>query len=351
MRRESDVTELRRVLCAALESGRPVAAPGRLGLHHERFARADASVPHRPTLIGGVPQGPSSPAPGLFAVDELLSRVKEFGLEQILVPYVRRTDDTGPLRAAGFVAAAAGSEGIVRLPGEVTDVLRGRIGEQRLGELRARHDEYRELSWELIRLGDLPRQPAAREAFAALHQQEGGRGALWSAEALGALAQGSLADRTDLLVRRRGGDVVQAGLLVRSHNGRGIYSLTQALAPDAPAARQALYEASLYELYQHARRTGLEWVHLGPGDAERMRALGADQFVPLDHWLRAPGVDAEPEQPTEAEVSAFATEPVAAVPVPGAARLPGPPQGDPSAHTGHTHPRHRAVGRVPPHDT
>lgn len=63
MRRESDVTELRRVLCAALESGRPVGAPGRLGLHHERFARADASVPHRPTLIGESPRARAVPLP------------------------------------------------------------------------------------------------------------------------------------------------------------------------------------------------------------------------------------------------------------------------------------------------
>ncbi|MFJ1700806.1 pyridoxal phosphate-dependent aminotransferase [Streptomyces sp. NPDC088252] len=351
MRRESDVTELRRVLCAALESGRPVGAPGRLGLLHEWFTRADVSDPQRPTLIGGVPHGPSSPAPSPLAVNELMSKANELGLKQILVPYVRRTDDTGPLRTAGFVVAAAGSEGLVTLPGEVADVLGSRVGEQRLGELRARHDEYRELSWELIRLGDLPRQPAAREAFAALHQQEGGRGALWSAEALDALAQGTLADRTDLLVRRRGCHVVQAGLLVRSHNGRGIYSLTQALAPDAPAARQALYEASLYELYLHARRTGLEWVHLGPGDAERMRALGADQFVLLDHWLLAPGMDAEPEEPTEIEVSAFATEPVAAVPVPGPARFRGRPKFDLLDLSGNTNPFLGADGRYPELDT
>ncbi|MFI7340951.1 pyridoxal phosphate-dependent aminotransferase [Streptomyces sp. NPDC050085] len=350
MRRDTDVAALQRVLCAALGSDGPIGAPDQLGLPHQEFAR-DAAASQRPTLIGGTPHGPSSPAPGPLAVDELLARAKEAGLEQILVPYVRRTDDAGPLRAAGFAADAAGSEGLVRLPGDVADVLRGRVGEQRLAELRAHHAEHRELSWELVPLGDLPRQPAAREAFATLHRQEDGRGALWTAEALDALAQSTLADRTDLLVRRRGDDVVQAELLVRSHNGRGIYHLAQAPAPDASPARQSRYEASLYELYLHARRTGLEWVHLGPGDAERLRALGADQVIPLDHWLRAPGVAAEPEPPAETEVSAFATEPVAAVPVPGPARFRGRPKFDLLDLSGNTNPFLGADGRYPELDT
>ncbi|MFD7814394.1 pyridoxal phosphate-dependent aminotransferase [Streptomyces sp. NPDC059785] len=354
MRRHADVTELRRVLCAGSESGLPAGRPDRLGLHPEGSAPADGWDPERPTLLGGVPQGPSSPAPGPLAVTALREQAARSGIGQILVPYVRRSDDTGPLRAAGFTAVAAGSEGLVRLPGEVADVLRGRVGERRFGELRARHAEHRELSWEPTGLGDLSGRPEAREAFAALHRRETGRGALWTAEALDALARGPLADRTELLLRRRGGDVVQAGLLVRSYNGRGIHSLTQALAPDTAAARQALYEASLYELYLHARRTGLEWVHLGPGDAERMRALGADHFVALDHWLSAPDLKAGPEQPpepAEIQVSAFATEPVAAVPVPGPARFRGRPKFDLLDLSGNTNPFLGADGRYPELDT
>ncbi len=231
---------------------------------------------------------------------------------------MRRGDDTGALRAAGLVPLATESECVVRLPGDVDEILRARIGAGQLHDLRRHHHAVScDVTWERIPLTELDGGAWAKDAFVELHRR---RTELYNADALDALAHGALADRTEMLVRRSEKTVVQAGLITTSHNGRGLYYLTQAIAHDDPAARHNLHLATLYELYRHARRSGLEWVHLGRGDAHHMRPLGADLFVPLDHWLRAPGLVAPAAEGAEQAVSEFAAPPVTGVPVPG----PGP---------------------------
>ncbi|MFJ9343638.1 aminotransferase class I/II-fold pyridoxal phosphate-dependent enzyme [Streptomyces sp. NPDC101733] len=126
-----------------------------------------------------------------------------------------------------------------------------------------------------------------------------------------------------MLVRRHKGVVVQAGLLMGSHNGRGVHCLTQAIRHDHPVAARNLHVAAVYGLYRDAHRAGLDWVHLGRGGAEAKRRLGADLVYPLDHWLYAPGF--EPPATTHPaagapELSPFVTLPVAAAAVPGPVR-------------------------------
>lgn len=369
MRRSVDVDALRHVLCAALRpvSGEPadapVCPPARLdgGGGSGAFAGVEPAVLERPALVGGGgPYGPSTPAPTAQEVDELVRRAEGLGLDQVLVPRVRRVDDTGALRAAGFVPVAAGSECVVRLPGDVDDVLRDRVGAARLRDLRRRHRAAsRDLTWERFPLYGLGTRPWARDAFVELHRRRderhgGGHGTLYNAGALDALARGDdLADRVEMFVRRRGEAVVQAGLVAASHNGRGSYLLTQAVDRGDPAARHNLHLAALYRLYLDARRDGLEWVHLGPGEEERARRLGADLFVPLDHWLRAPGLAAAAgegrgEQPA---LSEFAAPPVATVPVPGPARFHRVPRFDVIDLSSNTNPLLGAEGHYPELDT
>ncbi|MFI8849773.1 pyridoxal phosphate-dependent aminotransferase [Streptomyces sp. NPDC053499] len=361
MRRSADVDALQHVLCAALGSRAPVCSLARLG-HSAgiRLGRGDGAGPgpdtevsealvpaalERPTLIGGgAPYAPTSPAPTPDAVDELVRRAEALDVPQILVPRVRRSDDTSALRAAGFVPVAADSECVVRIPGEVDDVLRNRVGAGQLRDLRRRHRAVsRDLTWERIPLGELDGKPWARDAFVKLHQshveRHGGSHSPYNADALDALAHSAPGRRTEMFVRRRENTVVQAGLLTTSHNGRGIYHLTQATDHNDPVARRNLHLASLYRLYLHARRSGLEWVHLGSGDTRRARRLGADLFVPLDHWLRAPGL-ARPaeEREEERELSPFAAPSVASVPIPGPARFRHRPRFDLVDLSGNTNP-------------
>ncbi|MEV8035676.1 aminotransferase class I/II-fold pyridoxal phosphate-dependent enzyme [Streptomyces sp. NPDC086182] len=350
MRRTVDLDALRQVLCAALGSREPVCALSRLGLGVGAFTEDD--VLHRPTLVAGAAgHGPTSPAPAAHDVDALIRRAAESAAAQILVPRVRRTDDTGALRAAGFVPVAAGAECVVRLSGDVDALLRGRIGAEHLDDLHRRSRAVSDdLSWERIPLSGLDERPWARDAFVDLH------GGLLDAAALRALRQSHLADRAELLVRRRGETVVQAGLLVGSHSGRGLYCLALTTDRDDPADRHDLHAVSLYQVYVEARRDGLDWVHLGQGETEHGRALGADLFVPLDHWLRTPGL-ATPEQapaeqaPAVPEISRFASLPVTTVAVPGPARFRHRPRFDLVDLSSNTNPLLGPGGRYPELDT
>ncbi|NSC20061.1 aminotransferase class I/II-fold pyridoxal phosphate-dependent enzyme [Streptomyces albus subsp. chlorinus] len=357
MRRSADIDALQHALCAALGSRAPVCTLARLGQDTGALAALDPAVLDRPTLVhGGAPYGPSSPAPAPHALNALLRRAETLHAPQVLVPHVRRTDDTGPLRAAGFVPLATAPECVVRLTGEVDDVLRARVGPARLRDLRRRHHAVsRDLTWERIRLSRLDAKPWARDAFVELHRRRaehhGGGHNPYTADALDALASGVLADRTEMFVRRRGNAVVQAGLVTVAHNGRGLYHLTQAVDHDDPAAGRNLYVASLYRLYLDARHSGLRWVHLGRGDAERKRRLGADLFVPLDHWLRAPGLGPAPNREAEPALSRFAAPPVTAVPVPGPARFRHRPRFDTVDLSGNTNPFLEPESQYPHLDT
>ncbi|MFD8331306.1 aminotransferase class I/II-fold pyridoxal phosphate-dependent enzyme [Streptomyces solisilvae] len=357
MRRSADIDALQHVLSAALGSGAPVCPLARLGHDTGSFAALDPAVLERPTLIGGgAPYHPSSPAPTPHALDELVRRAEELDVAQILVPHVRRGDDTGALRAAGFVPLAIESEGVVRLTGDVDEVLRARVGAERLQDLRRRDLALsREATWERIPLSELDGSPWARDAFVRLHQRrvgrDGGHGCLYNAEALDALARGALADRTEMLLRRGEKTVVQAGLIAMSHTGRGIYSLTQAVDHDDPAARRDLRAATVYRLCLDARRSGLEWVHLGRGDVHHMRRLGADLFIPLDHWLRAPDLVPPEDGGAEPELSEFAAPPVTGVPVPGPARFRHVPRFDTIDLSSNTSPFLGVAGEYPHLDT
>ncbi|QDQ09891.1 aminotransferase class I/II-fold pyridoxal phosphate-dependent enzyme [Streptomyces spectabilis] len=355
MRRTVDIDALEDVLCAALGSREPVCSPTRLGRDADAFAALDPAVGERPTLVGGgAPYAPSTPAPARPALDELLRRAEALGVPQALVPGVRRSDDVSALRAAGFVPVAADPECVFRLAGDVDEALRTRVGADRLGELRRRHgDAAREVRWERIPLRELDGHASARDAFIALHESAaplGGTGP-YNAAALDALARGPLAERTTVLVARRGSAVVQAGLLTRSHNGRGVYCLTLATYDDGPGAARDLREAGLYEVYVEAQRSGLDWVHLGRGDAGRMRGLGADLFVPVDHWLRAPGLTPAAADTGEPALSAFAAPPVASVPVPGPARFRRQPRFDVVDLSSNTNPFLGSASRYPELDT
>ncbi|WJV44199.1 aminotransferase class I/II-fold pyridoxal phosphate-dependent enzyme [Streptomyces flavofungini] len=361
MRRPCDLDALQQVLCAALGSADPVALLAQLGQDTEAFTPLDPAVRERPTLIGGgCLYGPTSPVPTPHALAELVRRAEALDAHQILVPGVRRSDDTSALRAAGLVPVPAAPECVVRLTGEVDDVLRTRVGADRLRDVRRRHHAVsQETTWERIRLRDIDGKPWARAAFADLHRRQAERRRehgqhgdhVYNAAALDALAHGALADRTELFLRRRGDTVVQAGLTTASHNGRGVYCLTQAIDHEDAAVRDDLYVATLYQLYADARTSGLEWVHLGRGDAERMRCLGADLFVPLDHWLRAEGVTAAQDGPREPELSRFAAPPVTTVPVPGPARFRHQPRFDTVDLTSNTNPFLGPEGNYPHLDT
>ncbi|ATL25531.1 aminotransferase class I/II-fold pyridoxal phosphate-dependent enzyme [Streptomyces formicae] len=335
MRRPIDIDALRRVLCAALGTDAPVCTPARLGVE----VGACTAPTERPTLVGGAaPYAPTTPAPTPQALDALIEQARSLGVAQLLVPHVRRTDDPGALRAAGFVPVAADSECVVRLTEDVDVLLRGRVGADRLRELRAHHEAVsQDLTWERIPLSELTAHGWARDAFVALHRrvaERAGHGPTpYNADALDALAHGAPADRAELLVRRRKevadaeDAVVQVALLVESHTGRGIYHLAGAVGHHDPVARESLEDATLYRLCLDARSSGLEWVHLGSGGSERKRGVGADLFVPLDHWLRAPDLPPAAEE-ADSALSRFATDPVAAVPVPGPARFRRQPRFD-----------------------
>ncbi|MGW0534822.1 aminotransferase class I/II-fold pyridoxal phosphate-dependent enzyme [Streptomyces sp. NPDC003032] len=357
MRRPVDIDAFQHVLCAALGSDVPVCSLDRLGQGEGGFVALDPKVLRHPTLVGGgALYTPTSPAPTPRALDALLGRAESLGVSQVLVPNVRRTDDTAALRAAGLVPVAAGSECVVRLTGEVDDVLRHRVGSNQLRDLRRRHRAVsRELTWERIPLAALDAKPWARDAFVDLHRRQaerrGSRHNPYSAEALDALVRGGPAEHMEMVVRRRESAVVQAGLLARSHNGRGVHHLTQATDHGDPVARRNLYLASLYALYLEARRSGLDWVHLGRGDVRRMRRLGADLFVPLDHWLRADGLLPLEEGEAEPALSRFAAPPVATVPVPGPARFRHRPRFDTVDLSSNTNPFLGAEGQYPHLDT
>ncbi|QEU96334.1 aminotransferase class I/II-fold pyridoxal phosphate-dependent enzyme [Streptomyces kanamyceticus] len=363
MRRPIDIDALQQVLCAALGTDAPVCTPAQLGVDIAALTAADIAVADRPTLVGGAaPYAPTTPAPTPQALDALIERARSLGVSQLLVPHVRRTDDPGALRDAGFVPVTADSECVVRLTEDVDDLLRGRVGADRLRELRALHEAVsQDFTWERIRLSELSAHGWAREAFVALHRQaaerDGHGRTPYNADALDALAQGAPADRTELLVRRREevadaqDAVVQVAILVRSHTGRGTYHLAGAVGLDDPGARRNLEDATLYRLCLDARSSGLAWVHLGSGDAERKRGLGADLFIPLDHWLRAPDLPPTVEEGDGSALSRFATGPVAAVPVPGPARFRRQPRFDTIDLSSNTNPFLGADALYPHLDT
>ncbi|MEU5951167.1 aminotransferase class I/II-fold pyridoxal phosphate-dependent enzyme [Streptomyces sp. NPDC047525] len=357
MRGPTDAEALQRVLSAALGSREPVGPLAQLGAGDDALSALDPAVLERPTLVGGAAlYHPTGPAPTAHTVDELVRRAEALDVPQILVPHVRRTDDPGALRSAGFVPVAAGAECVVRLTGDVDELLRARVGGRGQRALRRSHAALsRDLTWERIRLSELGGAPWARDAFVELHrrraERHGGGHNPYGAEALDALAGGVLAERTEMLVRRRGDSAVHVALTVRSHNGRGLYHLTQAADPDDPAADSDLHATALYGLCLDARRSGLHWVHLGPGEARDMRRHGADLFVPLDHWLRAEGLTAREEAPGESALSRFAAPPVTTVPVPGPARARHQPRFDTIDLSSNTNPFLGTAGQYPHLDT
>ncbi|MGW7073337.1 aminotransferase class I/II-fold pyridoxal phosphate-dependent enzyme [Streptomyces sp. NPDC054855] len=358
MRRPTDTEALQEALGAALGAREPVGALSRLVGGQGALGTLDPQALERPTLIGGAAlYHPTSPAPSAHAVEALVRRAEALDVRQILVPNVRRTDDARALRAAGFVPLAADSECVVRLTGDVDDVLRARVGGGRQRALRRRHDALsRGLTWERMRLSELGGAPWARDAFVELHRRWAERTAgghnPYNAAALDALAGGALADRTEMLVRRRGDTVVQVVLTARSHNGRGLYHLAQATDPDAcDAAPSDLHAAALYGLYLDAGRAGLHWVHLGPGETDVKRRLGADLFVPLDHWLRAEGRTVPQATEAEPALSRFAAPPVTTVPVPGPARARRQPRFDTIDLSSNTNPFLGTAGQYPHLDT
>ncbi|MCT2591529.1 aminotransferase class I/II-fold pyridoxal phosphate-dependent enzyme [Streptomyces sp. N2-109] len=359
MRRSTDIDALQHVLCAALGSPAPVCSPAQLETAAEEFAALEPAALKRPTLMGGALYSPTSPAPTGRTLGALLRRAEELDVRQVLVPHVRRSDDTRALRAAGFVPFAADTECVLRLTGDVDDLLRNRMGTEELDDLRRRHHAAaQEVTWERVRLSELDGADGAdgaRDAFVELHQRQaesgGGRRNPYTAEALDALAQGALGERTEILVRRRKDSVVQAGLVTTSHNGRGLYSLTQAMDPDDPVMDNGLCAVTLYGLCLDAQRSGLDWLHLGRGDVHRKRILGADLFVPLDHWLRAEDLTPPKEGEEEPELSRFAAPPVTTVPVPGPARFRRRPRFDTIDLSGNTNPLLGAEAQYPHLDT
>ncbi|MEU3737779.1 aminotransferase class I/II-fold pyridoxal phosphate-dependent enzyme [Streptomyces sp. NPDC032198] len=359
MRRPTDAAALQRMLGAALGSREPVGPLAQLAGGKGAFDSLDPAVLERPTLIGGgALYTPTSPAPTAPAAEELVRHAQALDVPQILVPNVRRTDDSRALRAAGFLPYAADPECVVRLTGDVDELLRARVGGGRQRALRRCHDAVsRDLTWERIRVSDLGGQPWARDAFVELHrhraERHGGGHNPYNAQALDALVDGPLADRAEMVVRRRGSTVVQVALTVTSHNGRGLYHLTQAIDPAAydPVSERGLHEAALYGLYLDARRAGLHWVHLGPGNTDGKRSLGADLFVPLDHWLRAEGVTVPEDTGEEPALSRFAAPPVTTVPVPGPARARNQPRFDTIDLSSNTNPFLGAAGQYPHLDT
>ncbi|MEV6750866.1 aminotransferase class I/II-fold pyridoxal phosphate-dependent enzyme [Streptomyces sp. NPDC051214] len=358
MRRPTDTQALQEALGAALGGREPVGALAQLTRGEGAFGSLSPDILERPTLIGGAAlYHPTSPAPSAHAVEALVRRAEALDVRQILVPNVRRTDDPRTLRAAGFVPLAADHECVVRLTGDVDEVLRARVGGGRQRALRRRHEALsRDLTWERIRLSELGETPWARDAFVELHrrpaERKGGGHNPYNTGALDVLAGGALADRLEMLVRRRGDAVVQVALTARSHNGRGLYHLTQATDPDAhDVAPDDLHAAALYGLYLDARRAGLHWVHLGPGDADDKRGLGADLFVPLDHWLRAEDSTAPETVGAEPALSRFAAPPVTTVLVPGPARARSQPRFDTIDLSGNTNPFLGSAGQYPHLDT
>ncbi|MGI5350635.1 pyridoxal phosphate-dependent aminotransferase [Streptomyces sp. CA-250714] len=358
MRRSADIDALQHMLCAALGSREPVCSLDRLGPGADAFAALDPEVLKRPTLLGGgASYAPTNPAPTAHALDALLQRAETLDVPQILVPNVRRSDDTHALRAAGFVPVAGGTECVVRLTGdgELDDLLRTRVGAGQLRDLRRRHHTLScGVTWERIRLSELHERPWARTAFVELHQRQAerhGHDNLYNTDGLDALSHGPLADRTEMVVRRGEDTVVQAGLITKSHNGRGVYYLTQAIEYGDPAACRDLYAAFLYGLCVDARRSGLEWVHLGRGDADHNRRLGADLFVPLDHWLRAPDLSPTEDREEAGTLSDFAAPPVTTVPVPGPARDRHRPRFDLVDLSSNTNPFLGAASHYPGLDT
>ncbi|MFD3580143.1 aminotransferase class I/II-fold pyridoxal phosphate-dependent enzyme [Streptomyces sp. NPDC058644] len=357
MRRPTDAEALQQVLSAALGSPEPVGFLPQLGAGRGAFSSLDPAVLERPTLVGGAAlYNPAAPTPTVSTVDELVRRAKALDVPQILVPHVRRTDDPSALRAAGFVPVAAGAECVVRLTGEVDELLRARVGGARQRALRRCHESLsRDLTWERIPLSELGGAPWARDAFVELHRRRAERLGQghdpYNAKALDALADGALGDRTQLLVRRRGDSVVQAVLTATSYNGRGLYHLTQAVDPDDPAGGADLHAAALYGIYLDARRSGLHWVHLGPGERHGKRDLGADLFVPLDHWLRADNLTAPKEAEAGPELSRFAADPVTTVPVPGPARSRHQPRFDTIDLSSNTNPFLGTASQYPHLDT
>ncbi|KRV50207.1 aminotransferase class I/II [Wenjunlia vitaminophila] len=355
MRRSADIDALQHVLCAALGSRVPVCSLADLAGDTGAFVSLAPAALERPTLVGGgTPYNPTSPAPTPHALDALVRRAERLDVPQILVPNVRRSDDTRALRAAGFVPVAADTECVARLPGDVDEVLRNRVGADQLRDLRHRHHAAsQEATWERVRLSELDGSPWARDAFVELHQRQaerfGGRRNPYNAAALEALVGGALADRTEMLVRRRKDTVVQVALLTVSHNGRGLYHLAQTTDLDDPAAGD-LHVATPYQLYLDARRSGLDWVHLGRGDVHHKRRLGADLFVPLDHWLRAPDL-APAEEEEEGGLSHFAAPPVTGVPVPGPVRYRHRPRFDMVDLSSNTNPFLGAESHYPNLDT
>ncbi|WP_225728314.1 MULTISPECIES: histidinol-phosphate transaminase [unclassified Nocardia] len=339
MRTSTAIDALRDVLCAALGSTEPVCAATEAGL----------TGPDRPTLIGGGALfGPTSPAPTPGVIEDLLRRAERLRAPQILVPYVRRTDDLAPLRAGGFVPFAAGVECVLRLGDSVDETLRTRVGADRLAELRRLHRDLAEhTTWERIRLRELAATPWAWDACVKLPPRNGNFS--YNARALDALARGPLAERVEVLVRRRDGAVVQVGLIAASQNGRGTYHLAHAV-DDAAVDHENLYAATVYELCLDAWQSGLDWIHLGRVDAEDARSLGADLFIPLDNWLRAPGL--APVAPAEPALSDFAAPPVAEVAAPpGPVRFRLRPKFDLIDMSGNTNPFLGREARYPDLDT
>ncbi|AUX24087.1 aminotransferase class I/II [Sorangium cellulosum] len=347
MRSRRDIQALLDALLGGLEPPRPVVELARLphvaGVYP--IPPAASRVLALPTLLGaGALLNFSTPAPDAALLGALGEAAAAAGAAQILVPHVRRGEDSRALREAGYARVPAGHECVVRLmdAGDVDELLRARIGARQLRDLRRRERACEaELTWELLRAGDLRDRRAHAEALVALHEEHarrhGGGHNPYNRASLERLLASELAPRIRLVFRaeRRGGEIVVAGLLLVSALGDGIYYLTQAIRRDHEAARKNLYVSTFYRLYHEARRLRMDWVHLGRGGVDRKRRLGADLFLPLDHWIWSGDEAARRElaslggpPPVDDEPSRHARPTVRSAPIPGPLRERGRPRLD-----------------------
>ncbi|WP_437669204.1 aminotransferase class I/II-fold pyridoxal phosphate-dependent enzyme [Sorangium sp. So ce131] len=303
MRSRRDIEALRDVFLRGLDPPRPVVELGRLPHVAGGYPvpRAASRVLALPTLIGaGAVLNFSTPAPSAGRLAALREAAAAAAAAQVLVPHVRRGEDPRALREAGFSSVPAGHECVVRLagatdvddPDEVDALLRARIGARQLRDLRRRERACEaEVTWELLRAGDLRDRRAHLEALVALHEDHARRHGSdhnpYGRASIERLLESALAPRLRLLFRadRRDGAVVVAGLLLVSETGEGIYYMSQAIRRGHEAAQHNLYVSTFYRLYHEARRLRMDWVHLGRGGVDQKRRLGADLFLPLDHWI------------------------------------------------------------------
>jgi hypothetical protein len=268
-----------------------------------RFGAADHELHTVPTaVVGGWFYNTSTPAPTQPAVAEWLTEARRAGVEQVVIPAVRRAATDSVLERSGFVGVPWSIEAECTLESGLDAHLRRQLGRDRHEGIRriARRAEQR-FHARYYFASELRQHPALIDTVARLHgcnvRKYEHAANFFSAPLLRQLLDSPIGDHLLVGVRYDAGtgSPVQTSISLLDRSSRQLYWLAVGIDHDQVSPQVNLFVADYYGVAALAHEHGIRTINLGRGNPVQKRRLGANRFYVVQNWVRATSPDATRE--------------------------------------------------------